>query len=123
MTEKHAELVENGPILKVIFTREDKLNAISPQMTETLWAAARALATRDDLRALVITARGRYFTAGIDLAARPTSGAVGGQEFRRQYREHHLLYDGRNVERIANTHLVVSGEFGDRVGKFLDGPG
>jgi enoyl-CoA hydratase/carnithine racemase len=42
MTEKHAELVENGPILKVIFTREDKLNAISPQMTETLWAAARA---------------------------------------------------------------------------------
>jgi enoyl-CoA hydratase/carnithine racemase len=43
---------------------------------------------------MVITARGRYYTAGIDLKApTPATVASDGREFRALYREHHLLYD------------------------------
>jgi enoyl-CoA hydratase len=62
-------------------------------MTDVLWTAARMLASQDDLRALVIKARGRYFTAGIDLADRPVRNKAEGQVLRHQYRQHHLLYD------------------------------
>ena len=62
-------------------------------MTDVLWTAARMLASQDDLRALVIKARGRYFTAGIDLADRPVRNKAEGQALRHQYRQHHLLYD------------------------------
>jgi enoyl-CoA hydratase len=93
VSQAHTELVECGPVLQVIFTRDAKLNAISPEMTDALWTAARMLASQDDLRALVIKARGRYFTAGIDLADRPVRNKAEGQVLRRQYRQHHLLYD------------------------------
>lgn len=93
-TDVQADISEADSIITVTFVREDKLNAISPEMTEVLWEATRAVAERDDLRAMVITATGRYFTAGIDLRA-PSAGntAKGGQEFRRLYRDHHRLYD------------------------------
>jgi enoyl-CoA hydratase len=91
---RHAYAEEADGILTVVLDRDDKLNAISPEITELLWEAVRALAARDDLRALVITAVGRYFTAGIDLAAPgPASGAGTGSQFRAAYRRHHLLYD------------------------------
>jgi enoyl-CoA hydratase len=90
----HAERSERDSVVTVTFVRDEKLNAISPEMTEMLWAATRDLAERDDLRALVITARGRYFSAGIDLRApTPATIAQDGRAFRRLYREHHRLYD------------------------------
>jgi enoyl-CoA hydratase len=81
----------------VTIDRPAKLNAISPEVTATLWEATRALGDREDLRVMVITSVGRYFTAGIDLAHIP-GDRRGGQipsdvAYRRQYREHHLLYD------------------------------
>ncbi|CAN5294176.1 enoyl-CoA hydratase-related protein [soil metagenome] len=88
-----ASIEEADGILTVTLTRDEKLNAITPEMTAVLWEAHDAVATRDDLRALVITARGRFFTAGIDLAAESPSDAPTGSEFRRRYREHHALYD------------------------------
>jgi enoyl-CoA hydratase len=97
--EVHAKITEPKPgIIQVTFDRPAKLNAISPQMTETLWEATRQLAVRNDLRVMVITANGRYFTAGIDLGA-PRSWAAEdenlhpGWNYRRGYRQHHLLYD------------------------------
>lgn len=95
----HATIVEERPgVITVVMDRPSKLNAISPQMTETYWEAVRALATRDDLRCMVITAKGRYFSAGIDLGApnRRTfdpDSPHPGWNYRRDYREHHLLYD------------------------------
>ncbi|MCU1481295.1 MAG: acyl-CoA hydratase [Subtercola sp.] len=90
----HALVAEADSILTVTLNRPDKLNAISPEITAVLWQAVRAVAERDDLRALVITGTGRFFTAGIDLAA-PSAAtrAEVGSQFRRLYREHHLLYD------------------------------
>jgi enoyl-CoA hydratase len=90
----HARTEEADGILTVVLDRDAKLNAISPQITEVLWTAVRDLAARDDLRALVITAAGRYFSAGIDLGApSPLSAGGDGGAFRAVYRRHHLLYD------------------------------
>lgn len=85
---------EADGVITVTFDRDDKRNAINPEMTAALWDAVRALAAREDLRAMVITAEGRFFTAGMDLQAEtPISRATRGPEFRAAYRAHHLLYD------------------------------
>jgi enoyl-CoA hydratase/carnithine racemase len=97
----NALIAEDDGIVTVTFDRDEKLNAIDSSMTAALWEAATALADRDDLRCMVITAKGRYFSAGIDLndpvGNRPgspaTEGAHRGWNFRRNYRSHHLLYD------------------------------
>ncbi len=97
----HASIDEQDGIITVTIDRQRKLNAISHEVTGLLWDAANALADRDDLRCLVITARGKYFTAGLDLSApggnRPgdpeTQHLHPGWNFRRNYRSHHLLYD------------------------------
>jgi enoyl-CoA hydratase len=92
-----AILTEEDGVLTVTFDRPEKLNAINPDMTASLWEAAQALGDRDDLRVLVITGRGRYFTAGIDLAhlaADRRGGELASDiAYRHTYRRHHLLYD------------------------------
>jgi enoyl-CoA hydratase len=101
MSDVHATITEGEGVLTVTLNRPEKLNAISPQVTETLWKATRMLQDRDDLRCMVITAVGRYFTAGIDLAAGAgqrrgnpeTKDLHPGWNYRRNYRDHHLLYD------------------------------
>jgi enoyl-CoA hydratase len=98
-SEPHASVLEQDGIVTVIINRPDKLNAISHEVTTALWDAARRLAVRDDLRCMVITATGAYFTAGIDLASLieppgdATSTVQPGGAYRHLYREHHLLYD------------------------------
>lgn len=96
---EHARISETGGVITVTFDRQGKLNAISPLMTDLLWQATEALAERDDLRVLVITAVGRYFSAGHDIATGPSdrNGRFLPDEqtsrWRRAYRGHHLLYD------------------------------
>lgn len=88
-------------IITVTFDRDHKRNAVNPDMTQACWDAVNALADRDDLRCMVITAKGRFFTAGIDLSygagdrpANPeTAHLHPGWSYRRNYRSHHLLYD------------------------------
>jgi enoyl-CoA hydratase len=102
MTPKpHATISEADGIITVTIDRPEKLNAISHEVTALFWEAANALADRDDLRCMVITANGKYFTAGLDLSSmggnRPgnpeTMHQHPGWNFRRNYRSHHLLYD------------------------------
>ncbi|HVW45317.1 MAG TPA: enoyl-CoA hydratase/isomerase family protein [Amycolatopsis sp.] len=90
----HARTGEADGILTVTLDRDEKRNAISPEITATLWDAVRELSGRDELRAMVITAVGRFFSAGIDMTA-PSAANVAkdGREFRALYRRHHLLYD------------------------------
>jgi len=114
MPTEHAPITEHDGILTVTFAREDKLNAISADMTAQLWDAVRMLSTRDDLRCLVITGTGKYFTAGIDLSE-PVGGFANpsetahlhpGWNFRRNYREHHLLYD--EMEAVEKPIIVAA---------------
>ena len=55
-------------VVTVTFTRDEKMNAVTPGMFEVLAEALRDLGDRDDLRVLVITGEGRYFTSGLDFA-------------------------------------------------------
>ena len=92
---------EADGILTVTIDRPDKLNAISPDVTAVLWEATRMLSSRPDLRCMVITGVGRYFTVGIDLGnfrseqeSRPSEwGSHASWNHRRRYRRHHQLYD------------------------------
>ncbi|MFD0687642.1 enoyl-CoA hydratase/isomerase family protein [Actinomadura fibrosa] len=110
----HARLTERDGVLTVTIDRQAKRNAISPQVTALLWRAAGLLADRDDLRCLVITGTGPYFTAGVDLSApvgdRPgdpeTEHLHPGWNFRRNYRSHHLLYD--EFETIEKPVIVAA---------------
>jgi enoyl-CoA hydratase len=97
MGSEHYVTEISGGVITVRFSRPAKLNAISPEMTQGLWEALRQLADSPDLHAMVITGTGRYFTAGIDLAAVPGDRRGDAHHsdiaFRRAYRQHHLLYD------------------------------
>ncbi|CUU54867.1 Enoyl-CoA hydratase/carnithine racemase [Parafrankia irregularis] len=111
--EQHARLTEHDGILTVTIDRP-KLNLISAQVTSTLWQAANLLSDRDDLRCLVITGVGRYFTAGVDLSE-PVGNRQGNPEtehlhpgwnMRRNYRSHHALYD--EFEAIEKPIIIAA---------------
>ncbi|HVW80647.1 MAG TPA: enoyl-CoA hydratase/isomerase family protein [Mycobacteriales bacterium] len=110
----NAPITEHDGILTVTFTREEKLNAITPEMTAALWEALHLLSLRDDLRCLVITGTGKYFTAGMDLGTQvgsspgnpETEAQHPGWNFRRNYRSHHLLYD--EIEAIEKPVIIAA---------------
>lgn len=52
----------------VTLNRPEKLNAMNGAMLEVIFRAIDDLRDRDDLRVLLIRARGRFFTAGADIA-------------------------------------------------------
>jgi enoyl-CoA hydratase/carnithine racemase len=114
MPKEHAPITIDDGILTVTFAREDKLNAISSDMTEQLWEAVRMLSDREDLRCLVITGTGKYFTAGIDLGdpkgmlppERLAESRHPGWVFRQHYRRHHLLYD--EMEALEKPIIVAA---------------
>lgn len=53
---------------RIVIDRPDKANALTEPMLRDLTAAFDALAAREDLRAVILTGRGRVFSAGADLA-------------------------------------------------------
>jgi enoyl-CoA hydratase len=83
----------------VTLNRPDKLNAINNVMRGVLFQAIDDLRDRKDLRALLIQARGRFFTAGVDIGETDltTSGGASdrtGSEVRRGYRRNlHMFLD------------------------------
>ncbi len=52
----------------VTLNRPEKLNAMNQEMRDVIFKAVDDLRDRDDLRVLLIKAKGRYFTAGIDIS-------------------------------------------------------
>ncbi|WP_176599222.1 MULTISPECIES: enoyl-CoA hydratase/isomerase family protein [Sphingobium] len=80
---------ENDGIIQVTFNRPEKYNAISVKMLEGLRDATARLRDRDDLRVMLLTANGKYFSAGIDLngGLAPDKNLKGPSAFRRWYRQ------------------------------------
>lgn len=96
-------------IVTITFVRDRKLNAVTEGMLEVLRQAVTDLAERDDLRALIITGRGRYFTAGADITALPvgeTGPDVPGSRFRRNYRRLHGLFD--DIEAVEKPIILAA---------------
>jgi enoyl-CoA hydratase len=55
-------------ILELVLNRPDKLNALTTAMFATIRDAVDEMRQRDDLRVMLIRAKGEYFSAGADLA-------------------------------------------------------
>jgi enoyl-CoA hydratase/carnithine racemase len=118
---RHVNTSESGGVITVTLDRQDKLNAISEEMTADIWAAFEAFRSHDDLRVMVITAVGRYFTAGIDLQSRTGRGGEidpasfqAGAKYRAHLRNHFRLYEEfESIEKpivlAAQAHCLGAG--------------
>lgn len=92
---------DSGGIITITFTRDRKLNAVTYSMLETIERAGHDLANDDRHRVLLITAEGRYFTAGGDIdtmdpdMGQGADGVFRGSNLRTQYRKRafHDFYD------------------------------
>ena len=109
-SDPHAVITEGDGIITVTLTRPEKLNPVSPEVTAALWEATLALGNRDDLRVMVITGVGRFFSSGLDMklghGTRLPGRSVPGFDWRRGYRSHHLLYD--EMEAIEKPIIVAA---------------
>ncbi|MBV8687095.1 MAG: crotonase/enoyl-CoA hydratase family protein [Alphaproteobacteria bacterium] len=56
-----------GGVAHVELAREDRLNAMDGEMFGAIGEAFRSLGSDSSVRAIVLTGRGRHFTAGLDL--------------------------------------------------------
>lgn len=63
------EVERRGHVGILWLNRPDKLNAFGPEMWDEVPIAVRAFDEDPDIRAIVVAARGRAFTAGLDLEA------------------------------------------------------
>jgi len=100
---------DSGGVITLTFTRDHKLNAVTGDMLDVIRHAVEDLRDRDEHRVLVITAEGRYFTAGADITALPvgqTGPDVPGSTFRRNYRRLHELFD--EIEAVEKPVITVA---------------
>ncbi len=100
-------------IADVCLTRGDKMNAIDPAMFEGIGAAIDALATRDDVRCVVLSGEGRAFCAGLDMASMAAGGSGTGVERNDQgsILPQHVAWGWRQLPMpvIAAVHGVAFG--------------
>src|SRR5215217_8094501 len=69
MTEPRVLTEIDGPIAYVWLNRPDKLNGVDLELITELIAAAEALKSNRDIRAVVLQGKGRSFCAGLDFGA------------------------------------------------------
>jgi enoyl-CoA hydratase/carnithine racemase len=99
-------------IVTVTFTRDEKLNAITDPMLDELGEIVADVRDSEDLRVLVITAEGRYFTAGLDFQRFAGDQPSSGITIRRRYREVHLLFDEMEALEKPIIHAAQGPCFG-----------
>lgn len=93
----HFRRDDDDGVITLTFTRDEKLNALDGPMLDALKAAGEDLANDERHRVLVITAEGRFFTAGLDVTTMKVdlAGDRPGSVTRRVYRDQamHDFYD------------------------------
>jgi enoyl-CoA hydratase/carnithine racemase len=67
MAEARISLERDGGVAHVALTREDKMNAMDGAMFAALGEAFRTVGADSSVRCILLSARGRHFTAGLDL--------------------------------------------------------
>jgi enoyl-CoA hydratase/carnithine racemase len=106
MTEDYTVEETADGIVTFTITREDKLNAVSPEVVDGLRSVLGRLGDEPALRALVIAAEGRFFTAGIDITRLPPDTGGSGVALRRVYRDLHLVFD--EMEAIEKPIILAA---------------
>lgn len=104
--------IEDG-IADVRLTRADKMNAIDPAMFAAIGATIDTLATRTDVRCVVLSGEGRGFCAGLDMASMARGGSGTGIERNEQgsILPQHVTWGWRQLPMpvIAAVHGVAFG--------------
>jgi enoyl-CoA hydratase/carnithine racemase len=112
--EDRVTIAVAGQIADVRLIRADKMNAIDPAMFVAIGAAIDWLATRREVRCVVLSGEGRAFCAGLDMA----SMAAGGSGLSSRERNdqgailpQHVSWGWRNlpIPVIAAVHGVAFG--------------
>jgi enoyl-CoA hydratase/carnithine racemase len=100
-------------IADVRFNRPDKMNALDPAQFTAIGAAIDALATRDDVRCVVLSGEGRAFCAGLDMASMAAGGSGTSKERNAQgsILPQHVAWGWRQLPMpvIAAVHGVAFG--------------
>ncbi|MEC3909103.1 enoyl-CoA hydratase/isomerase family protein [Sphingobium sp. CR2-8] len=109
-------------VIHVALNRPDKFNAISMEMLEGLRDATAQLRDRDDLRVMLVTANGKYFSAGIDLNSglAPDASITSPSAFRRWYRQGAGSLHGLGDEWEAIEKPIVVAVHGPCLGGALE---
>src|ERR1700750_156344 len=114
MTTDEIRRDDHEGVITLTLTRDEKMNAMTTAMFDVIETAVRDLGDRDDLRVLVITAEGRFFTSGLDVSSLRLDGGTGpdapvrASTTRRQYRAeaHHDLFD--ELEQIEKPVVLAA---------------
>ena len=100
-------------IADVRLTRPDKMNALDPAMFEAIGSVIDALATRTDVRCVVLSGEGRAFCAGLDMASMAAGGSGTSKERNDQgsILPQHVTWGWRQLPMpvIAAVHGVAFG--------------
>ncbi|MGC0222754.1 crotonase/enoyl-CoA hydratase family protein [Pseudooceanicola nitratireducens] len=75
-------------VAHVTLTRADKMNAVDPEMAEAIVAAGEALKGNEEIRAVLLSAEGKGFCAGLDVASFGQHASGGDQTDRIVARTH-----------------------------------
>ena len=67
MTFETLTVSNEGPIATVVLNRPNKLNAMNGTMFREIGDAFRAIDANSNVRAVILSANGKHFTAGLDL--------------------------------------------------------
>jgi enoyl-CoA hydratase/carnithine racemase len=67
MADERIAIEREGGVAHVELAREDKLNAMDAEMFTAIGEAFRSLGADPSVRAILLSGRGRHFTAGLDL--------------------------------------------------------
>lgn len=67
-TMKTIAVERTGAVVRITLDRPDKLNALDPTMLEELLEVVGGLAVDETVNGLLLTGRGRLFSAGVDLS-------------------------------------------------------
>ncbi len=112
MTDRVSTTVA-GHIADVRLTRADKMNALDPAMFREIGAAIDSLATRKDIRCVVLSGEGKAFCAGLDMASMAAGGSGTGAERNDQgsILPQHVTWGWRQLPMpvIAAVHGVAFG--------------
>lgn len=66
----------DGPVLRVVLEKPEKLNAVNTPMLVALRGAVSSAATDDSIRVVTLTGAGRAFCSGGDMSGKDTDGAA-----------------------------------------------
>lgn len=89
----------------IIFSRPERMNALSPQTVRALWSQLAKVEADPEIRVLVLTGQGDAFCAGMDMAGLQSANPM---TARRRSREIQML-TGRIAELSLPTIAAVNG--------------